>query len=135
MAEIASTKIRCVVVTPERTVLDETADFVAIPAYDGELGVMLNRAPLVARLAPGELRLTSHGISKRLFVDGGFGQVDSNVVTILTPRARGAESLDPAQLQRELESINAEVPTTPEAVADKQARLARTRAQLAISKH
>ena len=36
MAE--STFLKCVVVTPERAVLDEPADFVALPMYDGELG-------------------------------------------------------------------------------------------------
>lgn len=134
MAEtLSTTKIRCVVVTPETTVLDETADFVAIPGYDGELGVMANRAPLVARLAPGELRLTTRGVSKRLFVDGGFAQVRDNVVTILTSRARPAETLQPAELQAELRAIAAEVPTSEPAIEDRLRRLQRARAQLSIA--
>ena len=32
--------LQCVVVTPERAVLDEPADFVALPMYDGELGIL-----------------------------------------------------------------------------------------------
>jgi F-type H+-transporting ATPase subunit epsilon len=126
-------KIRCVVVTPETTVIDETADFVAVPGYDGEVGVMNNRAPLVARLAPGELRLTTRGVSKRYFIDGGFVQVRDNVVTILTARARAADALALPELSKELETIRAEVPTTDEQIEEKLRRLQRTRAQLSIA--
>ena len=45
------------VVTPERALLDEPADFVALPMYDGELGVLPGRAPLIGRLGYGELRI------------------------------------------------------------------------------
>ena len=33
-------KIECVVVTPEKTLFDEWVDFVALPLYDGEVGVV-----------------------------------------------------------------------------------------------
>ena len=38
-----SRTVQCVVVTPERTVLDTTVDFVALPMIDGELGVLPGR--------------------------------------------------------------------------------------------
>ncbi|MCS6977381.1 MAG: ATP synthase F1 subunit epsilon [Gemmatales bacterium] len=79
--------LQCVVVTPERTILDEQAEFVALPMYDGELGVLPGRAPLIGRLGTGELRLTTGGHSQRFYIDGGFAQVRSNVVTVLTSRA------------------------------------------------
>ena len=37
--------LHCVVVTPERAVLDETAEMVILPMIDGELGVLHGRAP------------------------------------------------------------------------------------------
>ena len=33
-------KVRCVIVTPERAVLDAVCDMVILPMYDGELGVL-----------------------------------------------------------------------------------------------
>ena len=42
--------LRCVVVTPERTELDREAEYVSLPMFDGELGVMSGRAPLIGRL-------------------------------------------------------------------------------------
>src|SRR5262245_6265234 len=91
----SSRSLQCVVVTPERAVLDETVDFVALPMYDGELGVLPGRAPLIGRLGYGELR-TRHGTqTHRYYVDGGFAQIRANTVTVLTPRALRAEEIDP----------------------------------------
>src|SRR6516162_2729403 len=86
--------LQCVVVTPERAVLDEPVDFVALPLYDGELGVLPRRAPLIGRLGYGELRLRQGEAVRRYFVDGGFAQVRDDVVTVLTPRAIRAEDLN-----------------------------------------
>ena len=64
--------------------------------FDGELGVLPGRAPLIGRLGSGELR-TRHGTEiERFFVDGGFAQVRANVVTVLTPRAQKAEEINTA---------------------------------------
>ena len=38
--------VRCIIVTPERAVLDETAEMVILPMFDGEFGVLQGRAPL-----------------------------------------------------------------------------------------
>ena len=74
-------ELQCVVVTPERALLDEPADFVALPLYDGELGVLPGRAPLIGRLGFGELRIRKGDQTQRFYVDGGFVQVRDNVVT------------------------------------------------------
>jgi F-type H+-transporting ATPase subunit epsilon len=94
MAETSSRSVQCVVVTPERTVLDASVEFVSIPMYDGELGVLPGRAPLVGRLGPGELRTRRGNEVQRYFVDGGFAQIAHNIVTVLTPRAQKAEEID-----------------------------------------
>ena len=88
MAERAETRsLRCVVVTPERALLDEAADFVALPMFDGELGVAPGRAALIGRLGCGELRIKHAGTVAHYYVDGGFAQVRANVVTVLTTKA------------------------------------------------
>src|SRR3954469_25086192 len=86
--------LQCVVVTPEWTLLTEPVDFVALPMYDGELGVLPGRAPLIGRLGYGELRIRRNAETRRYFVDGGFAQVRANVVTVLTPRALRAEDIN-----------------------------------------
>jgi F-type H+-transporting ATPase subunit epsilon len=102
MAEGRGKELQCVVVTPERAVLDEPVDFVALPMYDGELGVLPGRAPLIGRLGPGELRTRRGEQTHRYYVDGGFAQVKANVVTVLTPRAVPAGEINVAAAEQNL---------------------------------
>ena len=93
MEDAIKGRVRCIVVTPERAVLDETAEMVILPMIDGELGVLQGRAPIIGRLGAGELRLKSGTAVKRFFVEAGFVQVRSNVVTVLTANAKPAETV------------------------------------------
>jgi F-type H+-transporting ATPase subunit epsilon len=83
---MADKRLQCVIVTPEKAILDEPADMVILPMIDGELGVLPRRAALVGRLGKGELRIKLGNETKRLRVEGGFAQVRSDVVTVLTTR-------------------------------------------------
>ena len=123
--------LQCVVVTPERALLDETVDFVALPMYDGELGVLPGRAALIGRLGPGELRIRHGDQTRRFFVDGGFAQVRGDVVTVLTPRAMKAEEIDAAAATASLEASRAAA-ATPQAQAAQVKAQRRARAQLRI---
>jgi F-type H+-transporting ATPase subunit epsilon len=126
--------LQCVVVTPERAVLDEPADFVALPMYDGELGVLRGRAPLIGRLGYGELRVRCGDNQQLFFVDGGFTQVRDNVVTVLTSRAQRGQDIDMNAATQALEA-------PPPPAVDYEARQAqlkaqdRARAQLRVARH
>ena len=122
MAELSPKELHCVIVTPERALVDVTAQFVALPLYDGELGVLPGRAPLIGRLGYGELRIRRGERVQRFYVDGGFAQVRANVVTVLTPKAIKGEDIDPATAQRAVDAATAPAPTP-------QAREAQTKAQ------
>ena len=75
--------------------LDTVAGSVVMPAFDGLVGVLKGRAPLLAKLGIGIVKLTAGGEERKLFVDGGFAQVRANKVTILT-----AVALEPDQIDR-----------------------------------
>jgi len=80
---------RVAVVTPEREVLALDARFVALPAFDGEMGVLPRRAPILVQLGSGLLRVEpAEGEPRSLFVSGGFAQMVDNRLTILTEEAR-----------------------------------------------
>src|SRR5262249_42946224 len=104
MADNNHRTLQCVLVTPERAVMADTVDFVALPMYDGELGVLPGRAPLIGRLGPGELRVRQGQTTRRCFVDGGFAQVRNDVVTVLTSRALKVEEIDVGAARAALES-------------------------------
>lgn len=127
-------ELRVVVVTPEQTVLDATTDFVALPLFDGELGVAPGHAPMIGRLGYGELRI-GHGEGQRYYIDGGFVQVVDNVVSVLTNRAIPAPKLDETKIAETITYLL----TTPTAGDDELNRrdraLAQSRAQLRVAQH
>ncbi|WDQ17577.1 F0F1 ATP synthase subunit epsilon [Rhodopirellula sp. P2] len=126
--------IRCVVVTPERTELDREADFVALPMFDGELGVQGGRAPMIGRLGYGVLRLQTVSGPERYFVDGGFAQVEDDVVNVLTSRAIPVDLLDNDEATKTLAEALDMPSSTPEQAQIKDAAVRRARGQLRASR-
>lgn len=113
-----SKTIDLLVITPERQVLETTTDSVVIPAHDGELGVLRDRAPLMCELGIGQLRYRENGGLRRMFIDGGFAQVNQNSVTVLTNAAVSAEQITSEMLadaERPAEGSHATGPQTAEA--------------------
>jgi F-type H+-transporting ATPase subunit epsilon len=119
----------CTVITPERAVLEREAIFVAFPAVDGEMGILAQRAPLLAQLGAGELRVESAAGRERMFVAGGFAQMVDNRLTLLTEEARPLADLDRAAALRELESALASTPDPR--TRERSATKARAKARLA----
>ncbi len=86
--------LQCIIVTPEKTVRDQQAEFVALPLYDGEIGIAPGHAPMIGRLGSGEMRIRTPDQTSRFYIEGGFVEVLGNLVTVLTSRAMPAEQLD-----------------------------------------
>ncbi len=124
--------IRCVVVTPERTELDREASFVTLPMYDGELGVGNGRAALIGRLGFGLLKLQTESGTQRLFVDGGFAQVENNVVSVLTGRVTAVDKLNEADARASLEKALALPATSKELAQIRDTAIMRARGQLRV---
>ena len=75
--------MRVTVISPEAAVFDGEADSVVAPAFDGEIGILANHAPLMTVLGTGVLRVEAGGTTRRFNVQGGFLQVVKNSVRIL----------------------------------------------------
>lgn len=119
---------RLSVVTPEREVLATEARFVALPAYDGEIGILPNRAALLTRLGSGTLRVEeSSGAKRSLFVSGGVAQMLDDKLTLLTQEAREPESIT-ADVAQQAHTAAAALPRATDAQAETRAR-AEARAQ------
>jgi F-type H+-transporting ATPase subunit epsilon len=112
-----------VIVTPEATVLDTEARFVALPLFDGQRGVGHGHAPFIGRLGAGEVRISGEQSAgdgvRRTFVEGGFVEVGHDTVTVITQRAIPAEKLDATAARADLEKIAATKATGDEAIAAK----------------
>lgn len=132
---MASAKdLRLVLVTPETTLLDEQVETLRFPLYDGQIGILPGRAPLVGRLGYGELQINGSGGLKSYFVDGGFVQVKGNVVSMLTNRAQPTSTLESNRAENELQSAQHLVARTDDEFEKKFAELERARRKLALAR-
>ena len=138
MADHATTagakQVRCTIVTPEETVVDSTAEFVALPLFDGELGVGLNHAPMIGRLGFGELRLRTGAQETRYYVNGGFVQVADNEVSVLTDRAVPATKLDAQVLVEQAAKATAAPAAGDEAIDQRERQARQLNAQLRLAR-
>ena len=91
-------------VTPDRVLLDATAEAVELPSMSGYLEALYGAAPLLAELGAGEVRL--HGGSsgdQKFFVAWGFVEVLPDRVTILAETALHPNEIDVSEAQKELQ--------------------------------
>lgn len=103
--ESTGKSLKCMVVTPEKVVVDETVDFVAVPMFDGELGILADHSPLTGRLGFGELRTTNGGTAHNYYIEGGFVQVNHNVVSVLTPKAVAVKDINTPALEGQMTTL------------------------------
>ena len=106
-------ELKCIVVTPERTVRETPADFVALTLFDGEIGIAPGHTPLIGRLGYGELRIRLDEQTVRYYVEGGFVEVLGDVVSILTNRAVPVSQLDVRVATEQLEAARGRARTRP----------------------
>lgn len=127
--------IHCSVITPEEKVLEATATSVIIPAHDGQIGILKDRAPLLCKLGIGVMKMetTDQGL-KEIYVDGGFAQVLNNNVTVLTDRAAEAENISRADAQKALTDAEQMPAHTVDEVTARQTAIDRAKAKLSIAK-
>jgi len=122
--------LHCIVVTPEQTALDVEAEFIALPLYDGEIGIAPGHSPLIGRLGYGEMRLRRGGTVERYYLDGGFVQVNNDTVSVLTSRAIPSAKLDPQAAEKGLADAHAKPGTTDELQDLRERSIAKARAQI-----
>jgi F-type H+-transporting ATPase subunit epsilon len=123
------------VVTPEKSAWEGEVRFVAVPAHDGEIGFLAHRAPLVAKLTAGALRIeTADGKQEALFVDGGFAEMLGDRLTVLTQTALPVEELDAADAEQHLAAARA-LPSVDDAeYAERQSALHRAREEQRLTR-
>jgi len=127
-------EIQCLIVTPEKTVLDQRAEFVALPLYDGEMGIAPGHTPMIGRLGSGELRIRAADQTNRFYVEGGFVEVLGNVVTVLTSRALPAEEIEPDVVAEQLQAAQRRPARSDDEFAERDRLAAQYRAQVRVAR-
>jgi F-type H+-transporting ATPase subunit epsilon len=120
-------------VTPEDTILDEKADFVVVPLFDGELGIGANHSPMIGRLGYGELRLRTGENVQRFYVDGGFVEVLGDTITVLTNQAVLTTEVDLEESRSQLAEANKLPIATAEQLEIRERRISQARGKIRLA--
>ena len=89
--------MHCDIVSAERSIFSGRIEMVVATGTLGDLGVVPGHAPLITGLIPGPVRLIKDGGDEEVFyVSGGYLEVQSGVVTLLTDTALRADDIDEA---------------------------------------
>jgi F-type H+-transporting ATPase subunit epsilon len=92
-------------VSPERLLMSEDVEQVVVPGSDGDFGVLAGHAPVVATLRPGVIEVhKSNGEKQRIFVLGGFAEVDPSSLTILAQHATDVAELKADDISKQIAS-------------------------------
>jgi F-type H+-transporting ATPase subunit epsilon len=101
--------IQVEMITPEKTALQISANFVVLPAFDGEMGVLPGHEPFWVELKSGEVRVTADDELKSFVVSGGFAEIVHDKVSIFAESADLAGEIDAEKERQALEKSRAEI--------------------------
>jgi F-type H+-transporting ATPase subunit epsilon len=122
------------VVSAEESIFSGEAEFVVLPGVAGELGIYPKHTPLLTQIKPGAVRIKVPNQAEEtlVFVQGGFLEVQPNVVTVLADTAIRAHDLDEAKaLEAKAKAEDAmKSKVSAEEIAKAQAEVAAAAAQL-----
>lgn len=125
--------IRCDIVSAEAEIYSGNATLIVATGEIGELGIAPRHAPLITRLKPGKVVVTTESGEELDFaISGGILEIQPQVVTILADTAIRAQDIDEAAVRAAKEEAERIIAHRAEAmeVAEAQARLAEVTAQL-----
>ena len=82
-------------VSPEKLVFSKQIEMAILPAEDGDLGVQIGHAPVIASLRPGTISVfKGTSVEDRIFVAGGFLEITETRCTILAEEAVVIDDID-----------------------------------------
>jgi F-type H+-transporting ATPase subunit epsilon len=123
------------VVSAEESIYSGEAEFVVLPGVMGELGIFPKHTPLITQIKPGQVRIKIPGQAEEtvVFVQGGFLEVQPDVVTVLSDTAIRAHDLDEAKALQAKQAAEEAMQnkTSKEEIARAESELAGALAQLA----
>ncbi len=123
-------------VTPEKVAWSAPADFVVLPAYNGEMGVLPGHQSFLVQLTAGEVRVTAGGEVKNFAVSGGFAEVKNDTVSLFAETAEDAGQIDAERARQALEKAKAVVHAglDPMQLAQMEAAIRRAQVRLRVSR-
>lgn len=98
-------------VSPERLLFSANVGEVVIPGTEGDFGVLPGHSNVVSTVRPGVIHILGDGarVSERIFVEGGFAEVNANGCTVLAERAQKVDEIDRFKAEQALSDAREDV--------------------------
>lgn len=110
-------------VSPERLLSSGNVQQVVVPGTEGEFTVLVNHAPVLSTLKPGVVTVTDEsGTVERIFVRGGFAEVNSAGLTILAEEAVAVSDLSADDLAQKIQDAKEDVSDAKDAEKKRRAQ-------------
>ena len=97
-------------VSPARLLFSGDVTSVIIPGTEGEMTIMPQHAPVLSTLRPGIVTVAKDGgTSEKIFVRGGFAEVNAKGLTVLAETAIPMAELDASAMSAQIKTAEEEV--------------------------
>ena len=98
-------------VSPERLLRSGDVYMVVVPGTEGDFGVLAGHAPFMSTIRPGAIEVyeTANGAATRIFIDGGFAEVNDAGLTILAENAVAVADIKADEVSKKLADAREDV--------------------------
>ncbi len=109
-------------VSPERLLLSEQVSAVVAPGSEGYFTAMPGHAPFMTTLKPGVVNATlASGGERRIFVQGGFADINPEGFTLLAEHALPVEEINAADLDQQIQNTEEDLKDATDATVRSRA--------------
>lgn len=99
-------KVEFELVSPEKLLLSRPVEMVVVPGAEGDFGVLPGHAPLISTVRPGVIEVHDDGkVTDRIFVAGGFAEVNAERCTVLAEVAMPVAEIDRGRVEQDLKDL------------------------------
>lgn len=92
--DVEKNKLKLQIITPLKKVFDEEVESVILHTTEGDMGILYDHEPVVALLGYNVIRYKQDGVMKKATTMGGFAEVTTDQVIILTDASEFPGDID-----------------------------------------
>ena len=104
------------IISPKEKVFSTEAKQVVLPTESGEIGLLTGHIPLVTQLKLGTLKVINESIQEAFAIQGGFAQLVSDKISILTDEAIAASDLEASAIEASINAVEKQLASAESAL-------------------
>jgi F-type H+-transporting ATPase subunit epsilon len=107
------------IISPKEKVFSTEAKQVVLPTESGEIGLLTGHIPMVTQLKLGSLKVINDSSQEIFAIKGGFAQLVSDTISILTDEAVAASDLEATEIEQSINAVEKKLADS-ESASEKQ---------------